>query len=602
MRIGPAETPQEVSLLSVVRDLEERGMQPPFILRFSDILAARLSLLNETFRDQMRVLGYQGEYRGVYPVKVNQQEQVVQEVVNHGAAYHHGLEAGSKAELIAAITYLHDPQALIICNGYKDAQFIDLALLSRKMGLRTILIVEMPSELDVIINRSRALGIEPELGVRVKLATPGSGHWLESGGDQSVFGLNAGQVVQLLDRLSTEGMLHQLVMLHFHLGSQIPNIQTVRAAAEEGARLYVGMVQEGAAMGFLNIGGGLAVDYDGSRSDAGGSSNYDLQEYCADVVEVVRSALDETGTPHPTLVSESGRSVVAHYAVLVFDILDVAESSSLQQTVELPDSFHEYTHYLAALPDALTDHNLQECFNDATFYRDQLRSMFCYGKISLRERGFADLFFNSLIRRIMDRLATLESVPRALATLKRTQADVYYGNFSLFQSLPDAWAIDQLFPVAPLHRLNEPSERAAVIADITCDCDGKIDRFLNASDPQPTLPLHARKDDEPYYIGVFLIGAYQETLGDLHNLFGDPNVVTVRLGGDGRLEYTNEVPGDSISDVLSYVEFDPKQMRGRFCEFVERKVRTGAISAAERRQVLSTYDDAMRSYTYLSRS
>jgi arginine decarboxylase len=598
VNLGDPGNPHWVSMPEIISELEERGIVSPVMLRFGNILDHRITLINESFRKAISDMGYQGEYRGVFPIKVNQQQQVIEEICRFGKRYHHGLEAGSKPELIAAISYMQDPEAVIICNGYKDAEFVDLALYGLKMGLNIMLVAEIPSEVDLVLERAAAIGVKPRLGVRMRLSTPGSGQWLESGGDRSVFGLNAAQVIQVVDTLRAADALDCLELLHYHLGSQIPNIRTIRAGASEAARVYTDLVREGAKMGFLDIGGGLAVDYDGTQSSCISSRNYAIEEYCIDVVESIMAACNQAKIPHPTIVSESGRATVAHYGVLVFNILDVGEYSPAALPEALPEGAPQMLRNLFELPGQIMPKNLQECYNDAVYYRDELRSMFTHGVITLRERGLAEQIFSTTVRLIADRARQLEKAPEGLRDLVTSIPDIYYGNFSLFQSLPDSWAIDQLFPVMPIHRLNEEPTREAVFADITCDCDGKIDRFIDPEGERRSLPLHVWDEKTPYYIGVFLVGAYQETLGDLHNLFGDTNVVSVELDEDNELAFSHEVQGDTVADVLSYVEYEPKDLIERFRKLAERAVRRGRISAAERRTIVDTYTLGMQGYTY----
>ena len=598
VNLGDPGSPQWISMPEIISELEERGITSPVMLRFGNILDHRITLLNESFRKAIADMNYQGEYRGVFPIKVNQQQQVIEEICRFGKRYHHGLEAGSKPELIAALSYMQDPEAVIICNGYKDAEFVDLALYGLKMGLQVLLVAEIPSEVDLVLERAAAIGVKPRLGVRMRLSTPGSGQWLESGGDRSVFGLNAAQVIQVVDTLRAADALDCLELLHYHLGSQIPNIRTIRSGASEAARVYAELVREGAKMGFLDIGGGLAVDYDGTQSSCISSRNYAIEEYCIDVVESIMASCNQAGIPHPTLVSESGRATVAHYGVLVFNILDVGEYSPAALPDSLPAQAPQMLKNLYELPGQLMPKNLQECYNDAVYYRDELRSMFTHGVITLRERGLAEQIFSTTVRLIAERARQLEKAPEGLRDLVTSIPDIYYGNFSLFQSLPDSWAIDQLFPVMPIHRLGEEPTREAVFADITCDCDGKIDRFIDPEGERRSLPLHEWDGQSPYYIGVFLVGAYQETLGDLHNLFGDTNVVSVELDEDGGLAFSHEVQGDTVADVLSYVEYEPKEMIERFRKLAERAVRRGRITAAERRTIVESYTLGMQGYTY----
>ena len=598
VRLEDGEEKSEVSLHDIIEGLRDRGTHLPLLLRFRDLLHSRITEINESFRKAIRNQGYQGEYRGVYPIKVNQQRQVIEEIAEFGKRYNYGLEAGSKPELIAALAHMHNPAAYIICNGYKDEEFIDLALHAQKMGLKIMLVLEMPSELDLILERSRKHGVLPNLGIRVRLSTRGSGHWQESAGDKSVFGLNASQVIHVVDQLRESGHLACLKMLHYHQGSQIPNIAAIREGATEAVRMYCDLVKEGATMGVLDIGGGMAIDYDGSHTNFPSSCNYSIQEYCADIVEVVAQICDKAGVSHPNIISESGRAVVAYYSVLVFNILDVTTAQTSVDAPPIPDKAPQNLTNLIHVHKTLSKKNLQESFNDAVYYRDQVRAQFFYGNATLRERGIAEAWFWHILTRISKLIDELEDdIPEDLRDLSSTLVDFYYGNFSLFQSLPDSWAIDQLFPVMPIHRLDEKPRQRAVLADITCDCDGKIDRFIDKEDVKKVLPLHELVPNEPYYVAVFLVGAYQETLGDLHNLLGDTNVVGVHLE-NGKPVYTHEVEGDTVADVLTYVEFDPKELISKFRNFAEKAVTEGRISPKERREILDTYRLGLAGYTY----
>ena len=586
-----------LSLPDIVEGIRDRGLEVPLLLRFPDLLAAQIRKLNGSFEEAISLNNYQGEYRGVYPIKVNQQQQVIEEITRFGRRYHFGLEAGSKPELLAALAYLHDPEAYLVCNGYKDREFIDLALCAVKMGLQTVLVVEMPGELDLILERADELNVSPMLGVRVKLATRNNGRWSRSSGEGSVFGLTADQVMDLVDVLRAADRLDCLRLLHYHQGSQVPDIRAIRDAAMEAARIYVELAREGAAMGLFDIGGGLAVDYDGSKTNTASSRNYGIVEYATDIVEIVMTVCDEAGQPHPDIISESGRAISSYYSVLIFNILDVNRFTSHVHAAPFPDEAHAFLNSLREVDEVLSDDKLQECYNDAVYYRGELLSLFNHGQISLRERAHADSLFWHIISRILSRLEQLSQVPDELESLNESLHDVYYGNFSLFQSLPDTWAIDQLFPVMPIHRLGEKPTCAAILADITCDCDGRMDEFLVAGERRRSLPLHSLKPGEEYLLGVFLVGAYQETLGDLHNLLGDTNVVSVGVK-DGRVQYLSELEGDSVADVLSYVEYDPKRLVNRFRRLAEQAVQDGKITAQERRAMLAAYEDSIRGYTY----
>ena len=498
---SPKSADRAVSIPEIVEGLKDRGLDMPVLLRIENILDAQIADLNETFIAAMQELGYNGSFLGAYPIKVNQQKQVIDAMVRYGAPYHHGLEAGSKAELIAAMGMMVDKKAPLICNGYKDEEFVDLALHAIKLGFKCILVVEMPSEIPLIIDRSRELRVDPLLGVRIKLSTQGGGHWAESGGERSIFGLNTTQLIHAVDLLKEEGMLNCLQMVHYHLGSQISNIREIRTAVSEACRVYAGLVKEGAAMQYLDLGGGLAVDYDGSQSNFLSSRNYTLNEYCTDIIEAVMTILDEEKIPHPTIITETGRALVAYYSVLVFNVLDktIFEPESLSE--ELPeDGPPQLLNMLESL-NGLSIRNLQETLNDAIYYRDEVRQLFNRGQITLRERSLAENLFWTILNKILQTGRELKNAPAELSEIERLLSDIYYCNFSLFQSLPDSWAIDQLFPVMPIHRLDEKPTRNAIIADITCDCDGKIDRFVDRFGAKRFLPLHELKESEEYYLG-----------------------------------------------------------------------------------------------------
>ncbi|HSI61583.1 MAG TPA: biosynthetic arginine decarboxylase, partial [Candidatus Saccharimonadia bacterium] len=477
-----------VSLADIVRGMQERGMQLPVLIRFGDLLRWRIEELNEGFATAIREANYGGQYRGVYPIKVNQQQEVIEEVTRYGKKYHYGLEAGSKPELIAALAYMQDPLAYIVCNGYKDEEFIDLALYARKMGIQVILVLEMPSELDLVLERSKKLGIEPALGVRIRLSTESAGHWSESGGEKSVFGLNISQVMAAVDKLRERGMLHCLRMLHYHQGSQIPSIRAIRNAAVEGARVYVGLVQEGAKMGILDLGGGLAISYDGLKNSAGGSSDYGTKEYCADVIEAIAEVTDEAGVAHPDIITESGRAVVAYYSVLVINVLDINryEATGIKRLPKgapalLKNIFHLRGKCLGTGV-KVTNELLQEVYNDAVYYREKIRTEFSSGKVTLRQRSIGEELYYEILTWVAREMKDGGHNGEQMERLAAVQTDFYYGNFSVFQSLPDSWAIDQLFPVMPIHRLKEEPTRPVVLSDITCDSDGKIDRFIHSKE------------------------------------------------------------------------------------------------------------------------
>jgi arginine decarboxylase len=587
-----------ISLMEIIRGIKDRGLDMPVLLRIQNILDSQITLLHESFNRAIKKAGYQGLFKGVYPIKVNQQQQVIEEVAQFGSRYHHGFEAGSKAELIAALSQMRDREACLVLNGYKDEEFVDLGLYARKIGFQCFFVIESPNELPMILERAAHLNIRPLIGVRAKLSSKAGGHWTESGGDRSIFGLNSAQIVEVVDQLKEKEMLDCLQLLHYHLGSQIPNIRDIRAAALEACRMYTELVSEGAAMGYLDLGGGLAVDYDGSHTNYTHSRNYSIDEYCADIVEAIMTTMDGREVAHPTIITESGRALVAYYSVLLFNILDVSRFETIPLPRKLPKDAPEITNNLFEVLKAMTIKNLQESLNDALYYRDELRQLFKHGNISLRQRALGETIFWHIVKNISVRTRELKQVPPALNDIETALSDIYYANFSVFQSLPDSWAIGHLFPVLPVHRLHEEPTRQAILADITCDCDGKIDKFIDLHGERQALPLHELREGEEYYLGVFLVGAYQETLGDLHNLFGDTNIVTIRISENGDYELVREIEGDSVGDVLSYVEFNPKDMVVQFREQAEQAVRSGRITARERKKILSAYKAGLGGYTY----
>jgi len=590
-----------VSIMDVLSGMRVRGIETPVLLRVANLLDSQVSSLNESFRKAIANLSYRGIYQGVFPIKVNQQAQVIEEIARFGARFNHGLEAGSKAELIIALSMIQSTESLIVCNGYKDEEFINLGLHAIRLGYKCFFVIETPSEFDIILKQSAAMGVRPMLGVRLKLSTRASGHWQDSGGDYSLFGLTTSQLIDVVDRIKREGMLDCLQLLHYHLGSQIPNIRDIRAAVRETSRFYAEMVKEGARMGYIDLGGGLAVDYDGSQTNFEHSKNYTLDEYCTDVVEVVMEILDEENIAHPTIITESGRALLAYSSILIFDVLDVNlfEAGAIPDAIP-PDS-PEVLENLWLARASITKRNIQECYNDAVYYREECREQFKHGDITLRQRALAENLFIDIIRRVMALIQREKIILPELDDLRDLLYDTYYGNFSVFQSLPDSWAINQIFPLIPLSRHLEEPDRRAIFADITCDSDGKIDKFVDLHDVGKSLPVHSLRENEEYYIGVFLIGAYQETLGDLHNLLGDTNVVSIHINDDGSFDFVREMEGDSVWDVLSYVKYEPKNLVARFRSNAEQAVKESRITAAERRAMLADFEACMKGYTYFER-
>ncbi|MCW8126074.1 biosynthetic arginine decarboxylase [Microbulbifer halophilus] len=599
---GPGGESRSVSLMEIARGATERGLGMPLLLRIENLLDAQIARINQTFASAIESCGYGNVFRGVFPIKVNQQCQVIEEIARAGRPFHHGLEAGSKAELIAALSILDNTESLIVCNGYKDEEFINLGLQAQRLGVLVFFVVETPSEVETIIRCATREQVRPNIGARVKLASTVGGYWNATSGDRSIFGLGSNDLIAMVDQLRRHDMLDCLKLLHYHLGSQVPNIRDIRTGVLEACRYYADLVEEGAAMGYLDLGGGLAVDYDGSSTNDTHSRNYSLDEYCVDVVEAIMGTLDSEGVAHPVIITESGRATVAYSSVLLFDILDTTrfEPVELEHT-KITEDDHQMLRNLRDAVATVNGNNLQESYNDALYYRDEMRSLYLHGQVSLRERANAENLFLQGAQQIRKLLDEAEEVPADLRALPTVLSDIYYANMSVFQSLPDIWAIDQVFPLLPIHRLDEAPTRSAIIADITCDCDGKIDRFIGTQEQEDTLHLHDLKDDEDYILGAFLVGAYQETLGDLHNLFGDTNVVSVRIQDDGSVDYSREIHGDSIADVLSYVEYRPQELFERFRRLAERAVKEGRITAQQRKQILHTYTASMSGYTYFEK-
>jgi arginine decarboxylase len=592
---GPA-----IDFKALVGEVKERGIGLPLLIRFPHILKARVVELNEAFQSAIREYGYKADYRGVYPIKVNQDRFVVERLVEAGRPYHFGLEAGSKPELLAVLAMLDDPEALVICNGYKDEEYIETALMATRLGRIVILVVEKPSELELIARIAERVGIRPNIGIRARLSSRGSGHWEGSGGDRSKFGLGARDLYEAVDYLRAQGLLDCFKLVHFHLGSQISSIRSVKNALREAGRTYVELAKLGAPLGYLDVGGGLGIDYDGSQTNFSSSMNYSLQEYANDIVYGTMELCDADGVPHPHLVSESGRAVVAHHAALVVDVLGVGELSVGRVPEAPPSDAEVVVRNLYDTYREVSRKNLLESYHDALEYRDECLSLFNLGHLSLQERVLSEDIYWALCQRILKLTRELDEVPEELEGLEKALADTYFCNFSVFQSAPDSWAIDQLFPVMPLHRLHEEPARRAVLADITCDSDGKIDRFIDRRDVKSVLELHPL-NGEDYFLGVFLLGAYQEILGDLHNLFGDTNTLLVSLteGGGYRIEHV--VAGDTVAEVLRYVCYDRDELVARLRHATETAVQEKRITLEQARQLLRMYEDGLAGYTYLER-
>lgn len=587
-----------LDLKELVDELQERGIEMPILIRFSDILRSRIHQLNETFAKAFAEHEYAGAYMGVYPIKVNQQRHVVEEIVRYGEAYKFGLEAGSKPELLAAMALLESPDPLIICNGYKDIEYIEMALWGMKLGKTVVLVVEDFVELGKILDRARGMNVSPSIGFRMKLSTRGSGRWQESTGSRSKFGLTITEMLRGVEVLKQAGMLDRLVLTHFHLGSQITNIRSIKEALAEGTRIYIELAKLGAGLKYFDVGGGMAVDYDGSASNFQSSANYTMSEYVSDVVHAIHEACESADVAHPTIVTECGRAITAYHSVLVCNVLGVTELAQDPVPKSLPEDAPPVLLNMLEMHEGITAKNFQEAYHDALHLRDEAMSLFHLGYLTLADCATVESIFWSACRRILKIMQEKEYVSEDLAGLEAQLADIYACNFSAFQSVPDCWAVGQLFPIMPIHRLNEEPNRRAVLADITCDSDGKIDKFIDLRDIKSTLELH-NPNGRDYYLGVFLIGAYQEILGDMHNLFGDSNAVHVTLGDDGEYFVDHVVDGDTVQEVLQYVQYANEDLLVRMRRTAESAVRQKKISFMESAELLRRYEQGLKGYTYL---
>ena len=590
-----------IDLKALIDDLQRRGIDMPVLLRFSDLIRARIETLVDVFARAKREYGFRGEYRGVYPIKVNQDAHVVRDFVRYAAPHHLGLEAGSKPELLVVLAMLEDPEALIVCNGYKDEAYIQMALLARRLGHNTIIVVEQASELEMILRVAGTLGIEPAIGVRAKLATRGSGRWQQSVGDRAKFGLTVREIVAVVERLRQVEALDCLHLLHFHIGSQVTNIRSFHAALREATRIYTELVRLGAPLAYFDVGGGLGVDYDGSRTNFESSMNYSDEEYAFTVVSALVDACDQAEVPHPHLVTESGRAMVAHHATLIVDVLGVSRMTEEDPPAEPGAEAVEELQELWEVYDAISVKNLLEPLHDATDIRDQCLTKFNLGLMDLEDRAEVDALYFAICDRL-HRLAQRsdQPLPEEIEPLEQQLARIYYCNFSVFQSVPDVWAIGQLFPVVPIHMLDRRPDQRAVLADLTCDSDGKIDRFIDRRDVKTVLEVH-EVGEGPYYLGVFMVGAYQEILGDLHNLFGDTHEVHV-IANDGKSGYKIDavIEGNTVREVLEYVSYDRKRLIGGLRGQVEAAIQAGRLSPEEARLLIRTYSAGLEDYTYLS--
>ena len=597
--VTPCKDNTQIDIRDVMDELALRDITPPVLLRFPDILDNRIEKTSSCFEKAAKAYDYQGESFVIYPIKVNQMQPVVEEIISHGRKFNLGLEAGSKPELHAVIAVQCQSDSLIICNGYKDQSYIELALLAQKMGKRIFIVVEKLNEIDIISKAAKKLGVRPNLGVRIKLASSGSGKWEESGGDASKFGLTSSELLAALEKLEKLNMKDCLKLIHFHIGSQITKIRRIQTALREASQFYIQLHKMGYDVEFVDCGGGLGVDYDGTRSSNSESSvNYSIQEYVNDCLYTFVEAANANGIHHPNLITESGRSLSAHHSVLVIDVLETASLPEMNEEFEPENGAHKLVKDLYEIWDNLNPRSMMEDWHDAEQIREEALDLFSHGMVDLQTRAEIERMYWSVCREINSMAKTLKHQPEELKKLDKLLADKYFCTFSLFQSLPDSWAIDQLFPIVPLQRLNERPTRSATIQDITCDSDGKIANFVTNRNISHILPVHTVRKNEPYYLGVFLVGAYQEILGDMHNLFGDTNAVHISVK-DGKYSIDQIFDGETVEEVLSYVQYKPKELVRQLERWVTKSVKQGKISLEEGKEFLSNYRSGLYGYTYL---
>ncbi len=604
MRVRPdRSSANEIDLMEIVEGLAVRELSPPLLIRFSDILADRLRDLHDAFQMAIEDHAYSGRYLAVYPIKVNQQRSVVEEVYRFGRDYAFGLEVGSKPELLAAMAMTDEAsQRLTICNGFKDDAYVEAVILSTKLGRNIIPVIEKFSELGLLLKHARAYGVRPKIGVRVKLASQGAGRWSDSAGERSKFGLFASEILDMVDLLATNDMLDCLTLLHCHPGSQIQDIRRLKEAIGELGHVYAELIKLGVPLKYVDVGGGLGVDYDGSRTNSGSSMNYTMQEYASEVVYRLGSVCAEREVPQPTILSESGRAMAAYQSVLVVNVLGASGPRTTHTAPVNVDPSEEFPQPIRDLVNAfssVSEDSLVEAYHDAVQGREQALNLFKLGYMSLAQRSMAERLFWATCSRVNDMAQGLERMPEELQPLEEILSEIYFCNFSVFQSLPDSWAIGQLFPIMPIHRLDERPTHRAVLADMTCDSDGKIDRFVDLEGARRVLEVHELNKGENYFLAAFLVGAYQETLGDLHNLFGDTHVVHVRLHDEGGWWIEETVRGDSARDVLGYMRYEVDRLVPRLVKDCETAVREGRMTLSESRVLVRFYEAALNGYTYL---
>lgn len=601
VQVTPREGCASVDLKELIDELRIRDVSAPVLLRFPDILDNRIQKISSCFKKAADEYNYSGQNYIVYPIKVNQMCQVVEEIVSHGNKYNIGLEAGSKPELHAVLAVNTHSNSLIVCNGYKDEDYVELALLAQKMGRRVYLVVEKLNELKLIADVAKRLNILPNIGIRIKLSSSGSGKWEESGGDVSKFGLNSSELLDALSFLEKNDMMHSLKLIHFHIGSQITKIRRIKNALREAMQFYVQLSKMGFSIEFVDIGGGLGVDYDGTRSSFGENSmNYSIQEYVNDSVSALVDVCLKNNLPQPNIITESGRSLTAHHSVLIIEVLETTHLPIWNDNEEIDENAHELTKELYNIWDRINPTSMFEDWHDALQIREEALELFSLGLLDLRTRAQIEKLFWSVARDVNDLTRSMKHPPEELKKVDRMLPEKYFCNFSLFQSLPDSWAIDQVFPIIPISRLDEKPTRRCTIQDITCDSDGKINRFVSPQGMSYSLPIHPLKQNDHYYIGVFLVGAYQEILGDLHNLFGDTSAVHISVSDTG-YEIEQIIDGEPVADVLDYVEYSPKKLVRNLETWVTRSMKQGVITPEEGRQFLNNYKSGLYGITYLER-
>ncbi|MCI6894505.1 MAG: biosynthetic arginine decarboxylase [Bacteroidales bacterium] len=602
IQVTPRDGYVGVDLKDVMDELQVRDITSPILLRFPDILDNRIEKISNCFKAASKEYDYQAENFIIYPIKVNQMRPVVEEIVSHGKKFNIGLEAGSKPELHAVLSINIDEKSLIICNGYKDESYVELALLAQKMGRRIFLVVEKLNELKLITEISKRLGIRPNIGIRIKLSSSGSGKWEESGGDQSKFGLNSSELLTAIDYLQRKQMTDCLKLIHFHIGSQITKIRHIKNALREASQFYVQLSRMGFNIDFIDVGGGLGVDYDGTRNSASESSmNYSIQEYANDIVSAVVDTCVKNNLKQPNIINESGRSLTAHHSILIFEVLETAQLPQWNDDADvISEEDHELVRELYDIWDKINPGRMMEDWHDALQIREEALDLFSLGLVDLRTRAMVEKLFWSIARDVNSLAAEMKHAPDELRKVAKKLPEKYFCNFSLFQSLPDSWAIDQVFPIIPISRLDEKPTRMATLQDITCDSDGKINNFVSQSGLSSSLPVHTLKGNESYYIGVFLVGAYQEILGDMHNLFGDTNAVHISVYKD-HYEIDQIIDGETVAEVLDYVQYSPKKLVRNIESWVTQSMKQGKISPEEGREFISNYRSGLYGYTYLER-